>query len=1751
MSKRQTNGLLGIVAILAVGLMLVFLVMLAAAAEKSSATGGSAISADTAQGAPGAAFTSLSGPKLLEEETGEFTLGSIVLNAPAGFQFNAAQDVTISFSGEDCNSSKGIDLGSGRGVTTAITPTESSVTLNVTAMSTGSSKCRLTYSNLQVRPTAGTPLASGSLTYSGTSSVTGSAGTLTEVAGTISAYQITGSASVTAGSSTTLTLQIVDRAGNRISSSTTKNLTFSGIAAAPSGAVSTVTEPSISTGRERPPNNVDFGAEASIRFSSGTATTVLKAYRAGTFLVALTDGEFSTEGPGGQPLAITVGAAALKNIVIGTQPGNGEVGHSLSTAPSVYVRDVYNNIRTDDNASLISAAIEDNPAGGTLAGTKIVSVSGGLATFTDLSIDRTGVGYTLQFTTSPAKNNPVSNTFDITSTTASQLGVLSQPSGASGGAVFLGQPRVAVQDHDGNTLLTNSSNVTVSLGAGPGTLSGTTTVAAVGGIATFTNLRIDNAGAGYVLHFSDGSLTPVDSAPFSVVVGPAAKLAIQTQPAGAVDDEPLITQPVILVQDAGGNTVTTDASTVTASIQTNPVGGTVSGSVTAVAVNGVATFSGLVLEDAGVGYVLRFSDGALSTVDSVPFNVTVGAPFKLAIQTQPGGATGGSPFAVQPVVAVQDDDHNLITSDTSNVTVSLFSGSGTLSGTTTVSAVGGIATFTNLRIDNAGGGYVLRFTDGALQVVDSDPFTVGVGGPVGLAVQTEPASAADDLPFATQPVIRIRDAGGNTVSGATNEVTVTILTNPAGGTLAGTTTVAAVDGIATFTDLSIDNDGTGYVLRFDAAGLAGVNTDPFTVTENIGPAAQLSVQAQPSGATGGSPFSGQPAVAIQDEEGDTVLTNGSNVTVSLGAGPGTLSGTTTVAAVGGIATFTNLRIDNAGAGYVLHFSDGSLTPVDSAPFSVVVGPAAKLAIQTQPAGAVDDEPLITQPVILVQDAGGNTVTTDASTVTASIQTNPVGGTVSGSVTAVAVNGVATFSGLVLEDAGVGYVLRFSDGALSTVDSVPFNVTVGAPFKLAIQTQPGGATGGSPFAVQPVVAVQDDDHNLITSDTSNVTVSLFSGSGTLSGTTTVSAVGGIATFTNLRIDNAGGGYVLRFTDGALQVVDSDPFTVGVGSPVGLAIQTEPPGAIAATPFEFQPVIRIRDAGGNTVSNATNEVTVTILTNPAGGTLAGTTTVAAVDGVATFTDLSIDHAGTGYVLNFDADGLESTETDGFNVDRGPAAKLGFISPPGGATGGTPFSTQPILVVLDAGGNVVDDDSGNVSVSLTGPGTLSGATIVAAVGGIATFTDLGIDYAADGYVLHFSSPGLTGIDVQVNVQVGPAASLEILVQPGNAVAGKAFGVQPVILMKDAGGNTVLADTSTVSVVVQANPGGASLIGATAITAIGGVATYHGLALSSPGMDYVLHFTDGSLTPVNSLPFSVDPRPSSLDSTVVSSPGTVPADGVTAATITVTIRDAEGAEVSGETVALTQVLMGGGTSHALIAPLSAVSNSEGIAQFLVINTVVETVAFTATTGSVEIEQTASVEFTPIPVGPPAAPAVGSISPNTALAGTTVTIYGTGFLGATAVYFGDVSVPFTIVSDSEITAISPSAADGSVMHVRVITAYGTSPETQADEFADAAFGPAELSYSLHMRWTLIVWTGPSGTDIGDAALGGMSRGLNGNLGHISAVWTWDASLESYRWWFPSVAPGDNTLSEFTNGGVYWVEIVGADESNWRAIIAD
>lgn len=207
----------------------------------------------------------------------------------------------------------------------------------------------------------------------------------------------------------------------------------------------------------------------------------------------------------------------------------------------------------------------------------------------------------------------------------------------------------------------------------------------------------------------------------------ASKAMITTHPSGAVNGVALTTQPVIRVTDASGNTVTSSTVNVVASIASG-TGGTLSGTTTVAAVNGVATFTNLVLSGTPGSFTLRFTPTSLTAATSDSFALSVGAASKVMVTTQPAGAFNGIEFSTQPVVKITDAGGNTITSSTANVVASIATGTGTLSGTMTVTAVNGVATFTNLKITGTGD-HTLTFTPaGGLTAATSNTLNVAVLG---------------------------------------------------------------------------------------------------------------------------------------------------------------------------------------------------------------------------------------------------------------------------------------------------------------------------------------------------------------------------------------------------------------------------------------------------------------------------------------------------------------------------------------------------------------------------------------------------------------------------------------------------------------------------------------------------------------------------------------------------------------------------------------------------------------------------------------------------------------------------------------------------------------------------------------------------------------------------------------------------------------------------------------------------------------
>jgi hypothetical protein len=118
----------------------------------------------------------------------------------------------------------------------------------------------------------------------------------------------------------------------------------------------------------------------------------------------------------------------------------------------------------------------------------------------------------------------------------------------------------------------------------------------------------------------------------------------------------------------------------------------------------------------------------------------------------------------------------------------------------------------------SGGGFVFETTpEGKPKPSFS---TAGAQVPTQIVFTTQPTSTVSGAQISPAIVVAVRDVFGNTVTGYNNPVTLSLGTNPSGGTLSGTTMHNAVNGIAMFPGLSINSAGANYTLVASTGALA-------------------------------------------------------------------------------------------------------------------------------------------------------------------------------------------------------------------------------------------------------------------------------------------------------------------------------------------------------------------------------------------------------------------------------------------------------------------------------------------------------------------------------------------------------------------------------------------------------------------------------------------------------------------------------------------------------------------------------------------------------------------------------------------------------------------------------------------------------------------------------------------------------------------------------------------------------------------
>ncbi len=295
------------------------------------------------------------------------------------------------------------------------------------------------------------------------------------------------------------------------------------------------------------------------------------------------------------------------------------------------------------------------------------------------------------------------------------------------------------------------------------------------------------------------------------------------------------------------------------------------------------------------------------------------------------------------------------------------------------------------------------------------------------------------------------------------------------------TTQTSLPSTLTVTTSASTPPGTSSLsLTQSASGsCSGGSAGTASLVVSVGPATQLVFTTQPYLLdTAGTAFATQPVVKVEDAGGH-VLTTDSSTQITLAVTNGTPLYCTTnpLTDTSGVATFAGCNLHKTGSGYTLTATSTGLTSATSSTFTVNPGAVAVDQVETASDGSgtvVPAQNVTSGQSITVYGIGrdqyGNYITNES---TVWSLTGITGGVVSGDLSPT--NSTSTtFTAHKVGSATIHAVYSSASGNSGIITAV-----VGAASKLAFTTQPGGGTGGTVWATQPVVTVQDANGNTVT------------------------------------------------------------------------------------------------------------------------------------------------------------------------------------------------------------------------------------------------------------------------------------------------------------------------------------------------------------------------------------------------------------------------------------------------------------------------------------------------------------------------------------------------------------------------------------------------------------------------------------------------------------------------------------------------
>jgi alpha-tubulin suppressor-like RCC1 family protein len=201
------------------------------------------------------------------------------------------------------------------------------------------------------------------------------------------------------------------------------------------------------------------------------------------------------------------------------------------------------------------------------------------------------------------------------------------------------------------------------------------------------------------------------------------------------------------------------------------------------------------------------------------------------------------------------------------------------------------------------------------------------------------------------------------------------------------------------------------------------------------------------------------------------------------------------------------------------------------------------------------------------------------------------------------------------------------------------------------------------------------------------------------------------------------------------------------------------------------------------------------------------------------------------------------------------LAVTQQPSNATLGQVLPVQPIFTIRDAGNaTVINDNTTQVTLALqggVGALTCTGGNTTTAVNGVVAFAGCAVSAVGTYTLLAISSPTLPPVSTSSFVISG---KLGFTQQPSSATVGQVLPTQPVVAIQDLLGATVANDQTTqVTLTLQGGAGVLTCTGGTTKTAVNGLTTFAGCAVSTAGTYTLLATSSPALTQATSSSFVI----------------------------------------------------------------------------------------------------------------------------------------------------------------------------------------------------------------------------------------------------------------------------------------------------------